>query len=125
MHFIFDHNNKKFRQKNLEIKWKKDPPTDINGVLISHTHRDHYFGFPFLNRNIFIYTDVITARIITAKYESTTPRMDTYYRGLAFKTFRTGDIINIKGLKIEPIHVDHSMTAAYGFIIYTSANPIV
>ncbi len=51
--------------------------------------------------------------------------MDTYYRGLTFKTFRTGDIINIKGLKIQPIHVDHLVPAIYGFIIYTSAGLIV
>ncbi len=51
--------------------------------------------------------------------------MDTYYRGLTFKTFRTDNIINIKGLKIEPIYVDNSVPAAYGFIIYTSARLIV
>ncbi len=27
-HFIFNHNSEKFKQKNLEIKWKKDPPPE-------------------------------------------------------------------------------------------------
>lgn len=125
MHFIFNHKSEKFRQKNLEVKGKKDPPTDIDGVLISHAHQDHYFGIPFLNRNIPIYMGVVTKRIIQAKYDSSKVRMETYYRSLKFKTFRTGDVIDIKGLKIEPIHVDHSIPAAYGFIIYTSAGPIV
>jgi ribonuclease J len=39
-------------------------------------------------------------------------------------TFRTGDKFNIGSLEIEPIHVDHSVPGAYGFIIYTSEGPI-
>lgn len=30
----------------------------------------------------------------------------------------------IGSLKIEPIHVDHSVPGVYGFIIYTSTGPI-
>ncbi|MCP6718646.1 MAG: hypothetical protein KJI71_00255, partial [Patescibacteria group bacterium] len=33
--------------------------------------------------------------------------------------------IDIKGMKIIPFHVDHSIPGAYGFIIYTSAGPVV
>ena len=42
-----------------------------------------------------------------------------------FKTFRTGDKIKIDSLEIEPIHVDHSVPGAYGFIIYTSEGSVV
>ena len=28
-------------------------------------------------------------------------------------------------LEVEPIHVDHSVPGAYGFIIYTSEGPVV
>src|SRR5918996_6458 len=38
--------------------------------------------------------------------------------------FRTGDKLTIGSLEEEPIHVDHSVPGAYGFIIYTSAGPI-
>jgi mRNA degradation ribonuclease J1/J2 len=31
-------------------------------------------------------------------------------------TFRTGDKFNIGSLEVEPIHVDHSVPGAYGFI---------
>ena len=34
--------------------------------------------------------------------------------------FRTGDKIKIGSLEIEPIHVDHSVPGAYGFLIHTS-----
>jgi len=40
-------------------------------------------------------------------------------------TFRTGDKFKIGSLEVEPIHVDHSVPGAYGFIIYTSEGPIV
>ena len=41
------------------------------------------------------------------------------------KTFRTGDKFKIVSLEVEPIHVDHSVPGAYGFIIYTSSGPVV
>ena len=37
-----------------------------------------------------------------------------------FHTFRSGDTLTIGSVRLEPIHVDHSVTGAYGFIIYTS-----
>ena len=39
--------------------------------------------------------------------------------------FRTGDKIKIDSITVEPIHVDHSIPAAYGFIIHTSDGPVV
>ncbi|KKK70895.1 hypothetical protein LCGC14_2919400, partial [marine sediment metagenome] len=39
--------------------------------------------------------------------------------------FRTGDKFKIGSLEVEPIHVDHSVPGAYGFIIYTSEGPVV
>jgi len=40
-------------------------------------------------------------------------------------TFRTGDKFKVGSLEVEPIHVDHSVPGAYGFIIYTSEGPVV
>ena len=40
-------------------------------------------------------------------------------------TFRTGDKFKVGSLEVEPIHVDHSVPGAYGFIIYTSSGPVV
>lgn len=51
--------------------------------------------------------------------------IDNNYKNQNWNTFRTGDIIDIKGMKIIPYHVDHSVPASYGFIIYTSAGAVV
>jgi ribonuclease J len=37
-----------------------------------------------------------------------------------FRTFRTGDRLKIGSLEFEPIHVDHSVPGAYGYVVHTS-----
>jgi len=37
-----------------------------------------------------------------------------------FKTFRTGDKIKVKDIEVEPIHIDHSIPGAYGFLVHTA-----
>jgi len=39
--------------------------------------------------------------------------------------FKSGDKIKVKHLEIEPIHVEHSVPGAYGFIVKTSAGPLI
>jgi len=41
------------------------------------------------------------------------------------KTFRTGDKIKIDDIEVTPIHVDHSVPGAYGFIINTGERTII
>jgi ribonuclease J len=41
------------------------------------------------------------------------------------RRFRTGKRIKIDDVVVEPVHVDHSIPAAYGFIIHTSKGAIV
>lgn len=99
--------------------------SNLDGIFISHPHKDHYFGLSFINRTIPIYTGVVTKRIIRAYCKSSKVSIENNFNGLNWQPFRTGDIIDIKGMKIIPFHVDHSIPGAYGFIIYTSAGPVV
>lgn len=124
-YFIFNHTNTRYPQKIKECEGKVDPETDLDGILISHPHRDHYRGISFVNRNIPIYTGVVTKRIIKAYSRSSAQRFENFLHGLKWILFRTGNVIQIKKLVIYPIHVDHSIPAAYGFIICTSAGIIV
>lgn len=102
-----------------------DLETNLDGIFITHPHKDHFFGLSFVNRNIPIYTGVFTKKIISAYYKCSKNSITNNYGGLNWKLFRTGDILNIRGLEIIPVHVDHSIPAAYGFIIKTSNGIVV
>lgn len=117
--------SKEIVQRNNAQHVDKHYPSNLDGIFISHPHKDHYFGLSFVNRTIPIYTGVVTKRIIRAFCKSAKDSIVNNFIGLNWQTFRTGDIIDIKGMKIIPFHVDHSVPGAYGFIIYTSAGPVV
>ncbi|MFX0046772.1 MAG: MBL fold metallo-hydrolase [Candidatus Hermodarchaeota archaeon] len=103
----------------------QDLATNLDGILISHPHKDHFYGLSFTNRNIPIYAGVFTKKIISAYYKSSKRSICNNYDKIDWNLFRTGDILDIKGLKIVPVHVDHSIPAAYGFIIKTSRGIVV
>lgn len=46
-------------------------------------------------------------------------------KDVLFRSFRTGDSVTVDGLEVEPVHVDHSVPGAYGFIIHTSNGAVV
>jgi ribonuclease J len=111
---------------------------NIDGVLLSHAHSDHADYISFIHENIPIYMGAtchlilqaieekssrqIEREILTYKERPYDRKVDPIQRKII--TFRTGDKFNIGSLEIEPIHVDHSVPGAYGFIIYTSEGPI-
>jgi len=99
--------------------------SNVDGIFISHPHKDHFLGLSFINRSIPIYTGQFTKKIISAYSKSSKSSIMNNFKGINWNLFRTGDIINIKGLEIIPVHVDHSIPAAYGFIIKSSAGIIV
>jgi len=123
--FKFVKQNVKTRGSNNEQINDNNNPSNLDGIFISHPHKDHYFGLSFINRTIPIYAGVVTKRIIRAFCKSANPSIANNFNGLNWQTFRTGDILNLKGMKIIPVHVDHSVPGAYGFIIYTSIGSVV
>ncbi|MFQ6134346.1 MAG: MBL fold metallo-hydrolase [Nitrososphaerales archaeon] len=93
---------------------------DIDAILLSHVHLDHSGYVSFLKREIPVYCGETTARILKTLSEMRATSFEQDFAGIEFKTFRTGDKIKIDSMEIEPIHVDHSVAGAYGFIIQTS-----
>jgi len=45
--------------------------------------------------------------------------------GLTLRPFRTGDNIRFGNVEVEPVHVDHSIPRAYGFVVHTSNGAII
>jgi ribonuclease J len=105
-------------------KFEETQP-DIDAVFLSHSHTDHSAYITFLNREIPIYCGETTATIIQGFNEITPKSFDNDLEGLQFKTFRTGDKVKVGALEVEPIHVDHSVPGAYGFIIHTTEGAVI
>ncbi len=114
-------------------KDSEEPP--VNGIFISHPHLDHWGYTCYVDNRVPLYCGETTKNIIL-NYEyvsSSGPSKDYYLANFTkdgkdvfkeFRTFRTGDKVSIGPLRIEPVHVDHSIPGAYGFIVHTSSETI-
>jgi len=94
----------------------------FDAVFLSHAHFDHVNHIEFLDPEIPVYLGVGTKLFLEAM-EKTSGFCD--YREHRYETFRTGDKIKVGDLVVEPVHVDHSIPAAYGFLIHTSEGAVV
>ncbi len=94
----------------------------ISAVFLSHAHFDHVAHIRFLDPEIPVYLGVGT-KLFLESMEETSGFCD--YGKHKYHTFRTGDRIRVDSLTVEPVHVDHSIPAAYGFIITTSKGAVV
>jgi len=114
----------------IEGLYKKDDREhDIDAFFISHPHTDHCDYVRYAKDDIPIYCGEGTQKIITARDFSGRVPSDyqianlTQSRGREvfkkFIAFHSGDTFNIGSVEVEPIHVDHSVPAAYGCIVHT------
>ncbi len=104
--------------EKTSIRYKKPK---FDAVFLSHPHIDHIGHIPFIDPDIPIFCGECTNTIMQAMKESS--RIDLGEH--EFHSFRTGKRIRIGGLMVEPIHVDHSVPGAYGFLIHTSKGSMV
>ncbi len=115
---------------------KEEEACDLGGVFISHPHTDHYDSIRFLKDCFPVYCGETAMNIILAREFSgqsigegySIAKMTKTNGGEIFKDFRpfrTGNIIkDFSPLEITPIHVDHSVPGAYGFIVETPEGTI-
>ena len=127
-----------YRDDLMKLAGRKIEKPDIDAVLLSHAHSDHADYISFLHEDIPIYMGKACHLILRALEERssrTIEREILNYKPRPYsmkdkpidrkiETFTTGDKFKIGSLDIEPIHVDHSVPGAYGFIIYTSEGPV-
>jgi len=93
----------------------------IDALFLSHAHIDHVGHIQFLDEKIPIYCGYGTKIFMGSMEETGSADFGKH----PYETFRTGRKIRIDHLVVEPIHVDHSIPASYGFIIHTSKGAIV
>ena len=98
---------------------------DVDAVFVSHGHMDHSAYLSFINREIKVYCGETTKIILQALSETRKADLEFNVKGINLKPFRTGAKIIEGNLEVEPIHVDHSVPGAYGFIIHTSKGAVV
>jgi len=96
----------------------------VDAVFLTHSHSDHAAYVSFIKRSIPIYCGETTATILKALDETRVSRFEFDLEGVNFNTFRTGDKIKIGTVEVEPVHVDHSVPGAYGFLIHTSSGTV-
>jgi ribonuclease J len=131
-----------YREDLLEHFGIKPKEPNISGVVLSHAHADHANYISFLHKDIPIYCGETCKKILDAVDEQSQRNIECevinfkkrpIYRKdygkspqkRKFNTFRTGKIVKIDSIEIEPIHIDHSVPGSYGFLIHTSNGTIV
>ena len=95
---------------------------EIDAVFLSHAHFDHINHIQFLDPEIPVYLGVGTKLFLEVAEETSS---FCNYRDHGYETFRTGGKVVLDDVMVEPIHVDHSIPAAYGFLIHTSEGTTV
>ncbi|MEM2546637.1 MAG: MBL fold metallo-hydrolase, partial [Candidatus Bathyarchaeia archaeon] len=97
-------------------RFEEGKGAEVDAIFISHGHMDHSAYLSFIKREIPVYCGETTKIILQTFGEMRKTDLEFNVEGIAFKSFRTGDIVRIGDLEIEPVHVDHSVPGAYGFI---------
>ncbi|MFQ6107636.1 MAG: MBL fold metallo-hydrolase [Thermoplasmata archaeon] len=96
-------------------------PPRFHAIFLSHIHFDHSWHTQFVDPEIPVYLGEGTKMILDS-WEETSSRVR--FGEHDYRTFRTGDKIHVDGVEVRPIHVDHSVPAAYGYIIHTNSGTI-
>jgi ribonuclease J len=129
-----------YRDDLLAMCGLKQKKQKIDGVFLSHVHADHANYVSLLHEDIPVYLGETALWILNAAAESGTRTLESEIIDFkkrpvedrkeepvkrTFKPFRTGEKIKVGSLEIEPVHVDHSIPGAYGFVIHTSRGAMV
>ncbi len=95
-----------------------------DALVLSHAHIDHSMCISLLNRKIPVYCGETTKLILETLSAMRQPGFENDLTGINFNTFRTGDMIKLGALEVEPVHVDHSVPGSYGFLVHCSEGTI-
>lgn len=113
-----------FGEKQLKFTNLRYQRPDIDGIFISHSHSDHVGHLPYVDDSIPVFMGHGTHLLVDA-YHELYPGLFDIGEHSVVNEFKTGDQVDVKDLAVEPIHVEHSVPGAYGFVVRTSKGPLV
>jgi ribonuclease J len=109
---------------------------EIEGVLISHAHTDHFDYVRYVKNEVPIYCNEVTKEIILCREYMGQPPSREYAIAVLnasegevverqISSFKTGEKFILGGFEVEPVNVDHSIPGACAYIIRTTDGSIV
>jgi ribonuclease J len=110
-----------YSEKALQNTRLKYTEPEIDAIVLSHYHWDHMGRIEYLDPKIPVYCGETTSLIHEASAASTGSPL----KGHSIRKFRTGDKFNVGPFQFVPVHVDHSIPGAYGFVIQMSEGTLI
>lgn len=104
-----------YSKEAVEHTSLKYSPPAFDAVFITHAHNDHVAHLPYLHKSISIYMGETTKKILDSTAEMA--KQEYVDEENVVKTFRSGNEIEVGEFKVVPVHVDHSVPGAYGFLV--------
>ena len=109
-----------YSEEALQNTRLKHASPEIDAIVLSHYHWDHVGRIGYVDPEIPVYCGETTSLIHEAYSESGSSPLDDH----EVRKFRTGDRFKVGSLEFVPVHVDHSIPGAYGFVIHTGEGTI-
>lgn len=109
-----------YSEKALQNTGLKYTDPEVDAIILSHFHWDHAGRIGYTDPKIPVYCGETTSLIHEAYSQTSGSPLDDH----PIRKFRTGDKFKIGSLEVEPVHVDHSIPGAYGFLVHTSAGTL-
>ncbi|HUI86401.1 MAG TPA: MBL fold metallo-hydrolase [Nitrososphaerales archaeon] len=109
-----------YSEEALQNTKLKPTSPQVDGILLSHYHSDHMGRIGYVDPRIPVYCGETTKLIHEAMSNASGSPLD----GHDVRTFRTGDRFKVGTIDVQPVHVDHSIPGAYGFILHCSEGAV-